>query len=120
VLEAMSGKHTSDSFSVRRFEDAQRAIRGHFKEARKDGSSLGREFHHVFPVKIGINGRVQAHRLGWDRYQGFVVKGPKPRRARVVEEKAVEPEMTDEEKRANKERGLALVQSVLAGKKIGG
>jgi hypothetical protein len=57
-----------------RIQAAFAAIRGHKREASKDGSQLCRELRGVFPVAY-VNGRSASNRLDWDRYMGFVRAG---------------------------------------------
>lgn len=57
-----------------RIKTAHSAIRGHHKQASKDGSQIGRDLRHVVP-EARLNGRRQSNRLDLDRYLEYVRYG---------------------------------------------
>jgi hypothetical protein len=108
-----------------RIETAYAAIRGHHREASKDGSQLCRELRGVFPVAY-VNGRRASNRLDWDRYMGFARAGrgttraptesdaERERRQREAQVEAEQAEMTDEDRAAKAAEGRELMKRAAA------
>jgi hypothetical protein len=86
------------------FTGCQAAIYGHHKAANKEGSQMGREYWHVFPV-AKINGQAHTHKLDQDRFRSFVAVGEKimPNKKTENRQKQIKKEFVEKDDQEIKE-----------------